>query len=144
MSTDFDNPTMKRKISRTNYWIHLTILTLLCIGFFITAIRLVTLGDYGFFLVLNYAIFLLAYSWMLVLGRLGDAERTAWPWVLAILILPFINYFILVWLGFVRSKNDTQTWTLRDKIIIAICLPLFSLGYVLLLIFRTLLSDITS
>ena len=72
---------------------------------------------------------MLVYQWTTIVKRVVNAKRSAILWVIGILLLPYINFFLLIRLGFITAPDDESTLDRNDKILAALWVVAFTLVF---------------
>ena len=126
---------------RKRYWKHITFSFLMVLAvwpamFLFTVIpddvetssrRLLPAGAFlgGLF----YLLSMLVYQWTTIVKRVENAKRSTILWVISMILLPYINFLLLIRLGFITAPDDESTLDRNDKILAALWVVVFTLVF---------------
>lgn len=131
--------TKPNNFDRKRYWKHIT-LSILMVPLVWPVLFLVPLIPFeipsngwaaggAFFGGLFYLLSMLVYQWTTIVKRVANAKRSAILWVIGIILLPYINFFLLIRLGFITAPDDESTLDRSDKILATVWVVAFTLVF---------------
>lgn len=127
---------MSDSFGRTKYWKHITFswampLILWPFLFALDVLPEDFLTDWGGAVGvagIAYLVAMIVYLWRTVLRRVKDARRSAFPWVVGVLI-PYINFIVLIRLGLIQAPDDRSKLTTDEKILTSFWIAGFTAVY---------------
>ena len=119
-----DTPTF----DRATYWKHITLsfsmlLAVWPIVFLLPALPDDYVTDFSGWrglvfgvLGIGYVVAMVYYQWSTVLRRVEDAQRSRLLWVIGLILLPYINFFLLIRLGLIKHSEDQSVMTASERV----------------------------
>jgi len=128
-------------IDRITYWRHITLSFCMLLVVWPIVFLLPALPDnYATYfsglwgggvgtLVIGYVLIMFVYQWSTIVRRVRDAQRSTPLWVIGLILLPYINFFLLIRLGLIKHSTDQSVLSANEKVKLGLWMVAFTVVF---------------